>query len=838
MLQEAENKQEADILEQAIGLVKENQRLAAEKEKAEDEINSLAKFCMENPNPVLRIDENGVLLFSNPPALILLNGGDIKTGHPVPPEFQKMVALAHSSQSIQSNEITVGAQTFYLQWVPIFNEGYVNVYARNITIRKEAEKKLKQATRKNELILNSAGEGIYGLDLEGNTTFANPAAVEMLGYTEAELLGKPQHALIHHSKPDGSPYPREDCPIYAAFMDGREHRESEEVFWRKDGTSFPVEYASMPIREDGKLVGAVVTFKDITERKRSEQALIESETRANAVLNHAIEGIITIDEQGTIKSFNPAAETLFGYKPAEVLGKNVKLLMPEPFQSEHDQYLKNYISSGVSKIIGIGREVIGLRKDGSTFPLDLGISEMYLGETRMFTGIVRDMTERKKTEQALRESEIRANVVLNHALEGFVTIDEKGTIEAFNPAAEKLFGYTSAEILGENVTRLIPENFRQAHEQGLNNYLETGISKVIGIGAEVVGLRKDGSTFPLELGISEMYLGETRKFTGIIRDITERKKAEQALKESETRANEVLNHALEGIITIDEQGMIASFNPAAERLFGYKPKEVLRTNIKFLMPEPYQSEHDQYIKKYLETGVSKIIGLRREAVGLRKDGSTFPLDLGISEMYLGETRRFMGIIRDISDLKQGEAQKQMQYELTRIFLDGQSLENTFPRILQAIGEFMEWEIGYYWEKNPELDELHCPYTWNTSSLNENEALKEFKHISVNRTFTKGTGLPGRVWDKLEPSWISDVIEDTNFPRAPFAERLGMKSGFGFPVFFKKQFLGVIEIFTRQHCQPDNPLIQMMTHLGGQIGQWVSLKRAEEHLDKLNLKTLD
>jgi PAS domain S-box-containing protein len=838
MLQEAENKQEADILQQAVNLVKENQRLAAEKEKAEDEINSLAKFCMENPNPVLRIDENGVLLFSNPPALILLNDGDIKTGHPVPPEFQKMVALAHSSQSIQSNEITVGAQTFYLQWVPIFNEGYVNVYARNITIRKEAEKKLKQATRKNELILNSAGEGIYGLDLEGNTTFANPAAVEMLGYTEAELLGKPQHALIHHSKPDGSPYPRGDCPIYAAFMDGREHRESEEVFWRKDGTSFPVEYASMPIREDGKLVGAVVTFKDITERKRNEQALIESETRANAVLNHAIEGIITIDEQGTIKSFNPAAETLFGYKPSEVLGKNVKLLMPEPFQSEHDQYLKNYISSGVSKIIGIGREVIGLRKDGSTFPLDLGISEMYLGETRMFTGIVRDMTERKKTEQALRESEIRANVVLNHALEGFVTIDEKGTIEAFNPAAEKLFGYTSAEILGENVTRLIPENFRQAHEQGLNNYLETGISKVIGIGAEVVGLRKDGSTFPLELGISEMYLGETRKFTGIIRDITERKKAEQALKESETRANEVLNHALEGIITIDEQGMIASFNPAAEHLFGYKPKEVLGTNIKFLMPEPYQSEHDQYIKKYLETGVSKIIGIRREAVGLRKDGSTFPLDLGISEMYLGETRRFMGIIRDISDLKQGEAQKQMQYELTRIFLDGQSLENTFPRILQAIGEFMEWEIGYYWEKNPELDELHCPYTWNTSSLNENEALKDFKHISVNRTFTKGTGLPGRVWDKLEPSWISDVIEDTNFPRAPFAERLGMKSGFGFPIFFKKQFLGVIEIFTRQHCQPDIPLTQMMTHLGGQIGQWVRLKKAEEHLDKLNLKTVD
>ena len=207
-------------------------------------------------------------------------------------------------------------------------------------------------------------------------------------------------------------------------------------------------------------------------------------------------------------------------------------------------------------------------------------------------------------------------------------------------------------------------------------------------------------------------------------------------------------------------------------------------------------------------------------------------------MVLGETRMFTGIIRDITERKKAEAQQQMQYELTKTFLDSQSLEDTLPRILQAIGEFMEWEIGYYWEKNSESDTLNCRSAWNTPDLNENEALNEFKKISVQRTFKKGTGLPGRVWDRLEPSWISDVRCDTNFPRAPFAKKLGMKSGFGFPVFFRKQFLGVIEIFTRKVCQPDTHLIQMMTHLGGQIGQWMRLKKAEEHLDKLNLKILD
>ena len=572
--------------------------------------------------------------------------------------------------------------------------------------RERAEEQLLQATRQKALILNSVGEGVFGLDLDGNTTFANPAAEKMLGYTEQELLGKPQHGIIHHSKPDGSPYRREDCHIYAAFKDGKVHRESEEVFWRKDGTCFPVEYVSTPIHENEKLIGAVVTFTDITERKKVEQALRDSETRANAILNHALEGIITIDEHGIINSFNPAAE--------------------------------------------------------------------------------------------------------------------------------KLFGYQTFEVVGKNVTLLIPENFRSAHEKGLKNYLETGVTKVIGIGAEVVGLRKDGSTFPLDLGISEMNLGETRMFNGIIRDITERKKAEQALRESETRANTILNHAACGIITINEQGTIETFNSMAEQIFGYKTSEVLETNIKFLMPEPFQGEHDRYMKNYLETGISKIMGIRREAVGLRKDGTTFPLDLEISEMYLGETRKFTGIIRDITELKETEAQNLMQYELTRIFLDGKSFAETTPKVLQAIGEFMGWEISHYWEKKSESEELHCRYAWNTASLNNNKDLNEFKNFSFQKTFKKGTGLPGQVWENLEPSWIPDVRSDKNFPRAPMAQKLGMKTGFGFPVLSNGQFVGVIEIFTHQRYLPDSQHIRLMTFLGAQIGQWMRLKKAEEHLEKLNM----
>ena len=133
---------------------------------------------------------------------------------------------------------------------------------------------LANLRRQHQLILNSVGEGIYGLDTGGNVTFVNPAAAEIIGWEMKDLVGKSMHKILHHSKCDGSYYPREECPIYAAFKDGKVRRVENEVFWRKDGTSFPVEYISTPMHDEkGKLIGAVVTFRDITQRKLSESIL-------------------------------------------------------------------------------------------------------------------------------------------------------------------------------------------------------------------------------------------------------------------------------------------------------------------------------------------------------------------------------------------------------------------------------------------------------------------------------------------------------------------------------------------------------------------------------------
>ena len=135
----------------------------------------------------------------------------------------------------------------------------------------ETQRALAEMQRRNQSILDSAGEGIYGLDTEGNTTFVNPAAAEILGWTVEELIGKPQHAIIHHTHANGDPYTREECTIYAAFTDGEVHRKDDEVFWRRDGTSLPVAYVSTPIRDEaGGLPGAGAGFLDI-HRTRREQ---------------------------------------------------------------------------------------------------------------------------------------------------------------------------------------------------------------------------------------------------------------------------------------------------------------------------------------------------------------------------------------------------------------------------------------------------------------------------------------------------------------------------------------------------------------------------------------
>ncbi|MDP2845323.1 MAG: PAS domain S-box protein, partial [Candidatus Methanoperedens sp.] len=275
--------------------------------------------------------------------------------------------------------------------------GFVGI-SRDITERKKAEEALERLRRQNELILNSAGEGILGLDLQGRHTFVNPSAARMFGYEVEELIGKSSHEIWHHSRSDGSPYPKEECPIYAAYKDGAVYRVRDEVFWRKDGASFPVGYTSTPILKDGKIVGTVVTFSDITERKQAEETL----KKLSSAIEQGADSVIITDKDDVVDYVNPAFEKLTGYTREEVIGKKPNILKSGKHDKKFYETLYETIHSG-----RVYRgEIINKKKNGEIYLVASTITPItdMQGNITHFVSTEKDITERKKAEEQLKAS--------------------------------------------------------------------------------------------------------------------------------------------------------------------------------------------------------------------------------------------------------------------------------------------------------------------------------------------------------------------------------------------------------------------------------------------------
>ena len=299
------------------------------------------------------------------------------------------------------------------------------------------------------------------------------------------------------------------------------------------------------------------------------QELQDSAARMKAILETVPDGIITINKSGSIETVNPAVLDMFGYAESELLGQNVKILMPDPYHSEHDGYLEHYHDTGEKKVIGIGREVAAKRKDGSIFPIELSVSEMNVSGETMFTGVIKNISAEVEANKKQKDLQSRNKAILDTVVDGIITINNKGCIETVNPAAVKIFGYSEEDMVGQNVKMLMPNPYQEEHDGYLSHHMKTGEKKVIGIGREVEGKRKDGSIFPLELAVSEMVVNGEVLFTGIVRDITERKQADKMKEEFISTVSHELRTPLtsiRGSIGLLTGGMAGEFNEQAQKL--------------------------------------------------------------------------------------------------------------------------------------------------------------------------------------------------------------------------------------------------------------------------------
>lgn len=247
-------------------------------------------------------------------------------------------------------------------------------------------------------LVESSDAAIIGKTLDGTIVTWNRGAERLYEYTAAEVIGQSIALLVPEDRQ------AELAGILARIGTGERILQEQTVRRARSGRLVDVSLTISPVVDDaGTIVGAATVARDITAQKQMERALKASELRWRAIIDSAVDGILVIDERGRVEAFNPAAERLFGYTEAEVLGRNVTMLMPSPYREEHDGYLARYLTTGEARIIGVGREVSGRRRDGTIFPLHLSVGEMAPGGERKFTGIVHDLTERVQMETQLRE---------------------------------------------------------------------------------------------------------------------------------------------------------------------------------------------------------------------------------------------------------------------------------------------------------------------------------------------------------------------------------------------------------------------------------------------------
>jgi two-component system CheB/CheR fusion protein len=412
--------------------------------------------------------------------------------------------------------------------------------------------------------------------------------------------------------------------------------------------------------------------------------------------------------------------------------------------------------------------------------------------------------------------------LLNSALDCIITMDASGRVVEFNPAAERLFGFTRADAIGKELAELIiPVPLRERHRQGLKHYLKTGEGPVLDRRIEITAARADGSELLVELAITAFRIQDEPVFTAYLRDITQRKEMDNASR----RLAAIVASSDDAIISKDLDGRIMSWNEAAERLFGYKSEEVIGQPVTILIAPDRQNEEIEILKR-----IRRGERLQHyETVRRRKDGTLFDISLTVSPIK-DENGKIIGaskIGRDISSRVQDQKRRTAQYKVASLLAGSVSLAEVGPSIIKAIAAGGNWVAGSLWLCENDCTTLHCVATWHTGGPH----LEKFEQVTRATSLVSPAGLPGRVVNSRKPALISEVARDDNFPRVAAAVQAGLRGAFAFPLRAHGEIKGVLELFSLEIAQPDQDLFPLVEALGNQIGLFIHRQQIQVELQQ-------
>jgi PAS domain S-box-containing protein len=408
---------------------------------------------------------------------------------------------------------------------------------------------------------------------------------------------------------------------------------------RKDGTEFPVEISLSPLETDTGTL-ALAAIRDGTQRRKAE-------TRYRALLEAAPDAMVIVGSGGIIELVNAQTERLFGYAKQELLGQSVDILVPKSSREGHGAHRQGFFAAPKVREMGKGLALYGLRKDGSEFPVEISLSPLETDTGTLALAAIRDGTERRK-------AEAKYSALLEAAPDAMVVVNQAGEIVLLNLQAEKQFGYYRDELLGQQVKNIIPEGFAERLIADGTRTAAEALTQQIVTGIELSGRRKDGSEFPIEIMLSPLENAEGILVTAAIRDISVRKAADEALRQSEERLRLVVSSVTDyAILMLDLDGRVVSWNEGAERIIGYRVEEIIGQHFScFYLAEDIGNGKPAFeLSEATRNGRSEDEGWR-----VRKDGSRFYANVVVTALYdeTGLLRGFGKITRDITERKRSE----------------------------------------------------------------------------------------------------------------------------------------------------------------------------------------
>jgi PAS domain S-box-containing protein len=413
-------------------------------------------------------------------------------------------------------------------------------------------------------------------------------------------------------------------------------------------------------------------------------------------------------------------------------------------------------------------------------------------------------------------------------LTGLIGEGTSETIQAFQPASLPSAAEAVLQALAPWLDAgAAPRDHRGAAIPGLPNPVGDGwvqlVCLPIGYGGEcgifVAGSRQPG--FPTDE--DSLLIGIALNQAAVTLQCRRTERAIQEVERARRRMAALVEGCEDAVISKDLEGLIESWNPGAERLYGYAAEEVLGKPITLLLPPEHPDEFPAIMARIAR-------GERIEpydTVRVRQDGTRIHVSLSISPIK-GADGAVVGasiIARDITERRRAERLRAVRLASTQILAEASTLREAAPRLLQAVCDRLGWDVGAVWTVDPQARVLRCLDVWASPATR----VPEFEAITRQSTFEPGMGLPGRIWASGQATWITDVPTDPNFPRGPVAQREGLRGAFGFPIRLGANVLGVIEFFSHEIREPDADLLETAATLGGQVGQFLERRRAEEAL---------